>query len=123
MTIFIKSRFANGISAFSGSVKNQYLLYALFHILTARGNRGALTREMVSQRLPPCPCPLSPGRPQSLSRSLKNSSTPSNSFTSAKLIACAASLSTRPVFFHASHKSRMARAQTINDSMGQTTIL
>jgi N-acetylmuramoyl-L-alanine amidase len=71
----------------------------------------------------PCPCPLSPGCPQSLSRSFKNSSTPSNSFTSAKLIACAASLSTRPVFFHASHKSRMARAQTISDSMGQTTIL
>ena len=46
----------------------------------------------------PCPCPLSPGCPQSLSRSFKNSSTPSNSFTSAKLIACAAILSTRPVF-------------------------
>ena len=43
--------------------------------------------------------------------------------TSAKLIAWAASSSTRPVFFHASHKLRMARAQTINDSMGQTTIL
>jgi hypothetical protein len=70
----------------------------------------------------PSPCPPQ-GCPQSLSRSFKNSSTPSNFFTSAKLIACVASLSTRPVFFHASHKSRMARAQTISDSMGQTTIL
>jgi hypothetical protein len=56
-----------------------------------------------------------PGCHQSLSRSFKNSFTPSNFFTSAKLIACVASLaslSTRPVFFDASHKSRMARAQT-----------
>ena len=68
--------------------------------------------------------PVPPFRiPQSLSRSFKNSSTPNNFFTSAKLIACVASLSTRPVFFHTSHNSRMALAQTINDSMGQTAIL
>jgi hypothetical protein len=73
--------------------------------------------QSITRRFP------SPGCPQSLSRSFKNSSTPSNFFTSAKLIACVASLSTRPVFFHASHNSRMARAQTISDSMGQTTIL
>ena len=85
-------------------------------------NSLRLTRDNQSRgvSLPPA---LSPGCPQSLSRSFKNSSTSSNSFTSAKLIACVASLSTRPVFFHASHKSRMARAQTISDSMGQTTIL
>ena len=71
----------------------------------------------------PLPLLCPPGCPQSFSRSFKNSSTPSNFFTSAKLIACVASLSTRPVFFHASHKSRMARAQTISDSIGQTTIL
>ena len=78
--------------------------------------------QSIARRFP-SPRPLLPGPPQSLSRSFKNSSTPSNFFTSAKLIACVASSSTRPVFFHASHKSRMARAQTISDSMGQTTIL
>ena len=40
-TDYLYEPFREGVSAFSGSVKNQHLLYALFHILTTQASSSS----------------------------------------------------------------------------------